>query len=207
MISLLVKYYICKEAKRLKKSVPKNYKAILQKYIDMNPSTKYKVFFSWTYDSGSPILNASAALPGCIIFNAAWAARIIFYDSPDTKNAFLITLGHELAHKEGNLCRYISSKNKIRFFSWINEVYADFRAAELMQKSRKDLLLAIDYKKSLRKQDKDTFYHPSWSKRRYYAENYNFTNELVDQIANDTECKNKRSVSKVCDFFKDIYLL
>lgn len=207
MISPFVKWHIYKEAKRLKKSVPKNYKDILQRYIDMNPSTQHKLLFLWTYDSGSPILNANAALPGCITFNAAWAARVVLYDSIDTRNAFLITIGHELAHEEGDFYQKISSKSDLKFLSWINEVHADFRAAELLCKTRKDLLLAIDYKKSLRENDINAISHPSWNNRRYYVENYDFTNELIRQIANDAESKNDNIINKACNYFTPIHLL
>jgi len=114
MISPLIYKRIKDRAKSEKMPVPKNYEAIIQRYKSIENIGNYCIAFSWLSDSGSKILNASAMVPGVVLLNAEWAARIVLFDNESTMNAFKLTVGHELTHKEKeiNRCKYRGNDRK-----------------------------------------------------------------------------------------------
>lgn len=207
MVSFLVKKHIYNRAKDWNLQVPSNWEDIIKEYINFIQINNISITFSWLYDLGRKSLNANAMVKNKIILNAEWAARIVLYNNSKTKNAFLITIGHELTHKEKEISRFVWKRNDRKFIAQLNEIHADFGAAQKMvNSSRERLINSIDYKKRLKKIDKGDFVHPSWKRRGYYANNFNFNKTLVYQVANDTYCKNARLVEKTSKFYEDIIL-
>ena len=148
-------------------------------------------------------MNASAMCPGLIIFNAAWAARIALYDSPETFHAFKSTVGHELTHKDKEINRMMYSGAERKFIAQLNEVHADFGGADKMFASSRDALLrAIEYRKSIIPpgQDNGDFAHPPWWKRYEYAKGALFGKDLICQIACDNHCENEELIQKSHQF-------
>lgn len=206
MLSPLIKRRIFQVAKDLNKQVPNNYQQILGK-IQENCISEEKIIFSWLYGSGSMTLNANATIPHCVICTAGWAVRLVFYQDEKTFNAFRITLGHELTHKEGDFFSFCYKRRDYKLMYQSREVHADFGAAEKMTNcSRKKLLDSIRYKKALKETDKGDFFHPSWERREYYAEHFNFDEELIRQIAIDVGCSNEKLIKKISEYYKKIIL-
>lgn len=124
-----------------------------------------------------------------IIITPRWAAKIVFEGSDDTINAFEITLGHELTHKE-EMCALKGGLLGWLFFKTLNEVCADFGGAEKMKgKDREALERACRYKRDYKIKtggvDKWCDWHPSWQKREEYAHNFDFNDALIEAVAQD----------------------
>lgn len=181
----------------------------MDNYSNEQLPDEYKIIFSLWKDGFTTLLNAKAVPPNYIIVSPEWATRLLLYDNEATRNAFLITLGHEMTHNENDFpTTGFHGKNK-RFIDWVNEVHADFAAAEKMVEcDRQKLLESIIYKRSFKKKwDKDDSSHPSWNKREIYAQKYDFNDVLIGQIQEDTECTNHKLVQKVKDFYKDKHII
>lgn len=207
MLSSLLKRKLFKVAKENNQKVPINYPQILEKAQSVNHLSDDKIVFSWFCDSGGLSLSASATLKHYIVCNTGWALRLIFYNDESTWNAFRITIGHELTHKDGDYFSFRIRKRDRKFISRVGEVHADFGAAEKMAAcSRQKLLDSTRYKKALKKKDKGDFAHPSWERREYYVTNFNFDEKLIRQIARDVGCLNERLIEKITQFYKPIVL-
>lgn len=211
MISLLVYKRIKDRSKSDKINIPENYKNILQKYKNIKEKNDCFIFFSWASDTGSEILNASGTIPKLMIFNAEWASNVVLNDNIDTMNAFKITIGHELTHKDGDFCKLIYFGPDKNFISWINEVHADFGAAQKIFNSDRTTLIKscqykYDYKIKHNKKDIDTISHPSWTRRKHYVEHFDFDNELIQQIAKDVNCTNQKLIKDISEFYDEIIL-
>lgn len=206
MLSPLIKREIFKEAKRCHYQVPSDYEKILEKAQKVNTISDYKIVFSWLYNSDS-VLNSSSMVPHLILCNKRWAIRLVFFNNEDTMNAFFITIGHELTHKEKDYFSWTLSITDYKFMLQIGEVHADYGAAEKMVHSSKQKLLeSVRYKRALKKKDEEGFIHPSWDKREYYIEHFDFDEKLIRQIAADVGCSNSKLIQKVCNYYKRIVL-
>ncbi len=194
----------------------KNIKEISQYYNSLPQMGKYKVNFCYRLGKMHEI-TASAGL--CISKNV-WVnnkwAQLLIQNDKEVQNAFLITLGHELAHKEGDFSiMYWAYKNKLvinkedrKFVNWVTEVHHDFAAAKKMADSSKEKLLAsMDYKIKLKPGNEGCQTHPSWKQRKSYAEMGAFNRELIDTIALNTDCANITLIEEVSCFYKDIILI
>lgn len=94
-----------------------------------------------------------------------------------------------------------------KFINWVNEVHADFGAAKEMVNGSRDLLIkSTEYKLALKPYNKDSYSHPSWTRRLEYATNYNFDELLIRKIANDTSFENELLLKKVLKHFSPIIL-
>ena len=207
MISSLLKRKILKYAKDNRVQVPENYLDILYSAEKIEQIPGEKIVFSWVYTSGALSLSASAMLPHYIVCNAGWAVRLIFYNDESTWNAFRFTIGYELIHKDGDYFFFPAKIKESKFMLQTAEIHADFGAAEKMADcSRQKLLDSIRYKKALKKVDRGDFIHPSWKRREYYAENFNFDEKLIRQIAKDVGCSNEKLIEKVGKYYKKIVL-
>lgn len=167
--------------------------------------------FTTMKDGFTSLLNAKAVQPNHILVSPEWAAKLLLSKNEAIRNAFSITLGHEIMHNEGDFsCKHIYSKNK-KFVNWVNEVHADFGAAQKMVNSNKQKLIdAIIYKrafKNKKKWDKPYDTHPSWNQRKQYATNFDFDDILIDQIAKDTGCENEDLKDKVKSFYRNKYII
>ena len=207
MVSLLVYKRIKDRAKEHKLSVPKNYESIMCRYKKIRNLGKNRIVFSWLFDAGSRVLNASPMIPGLIVLNAEWAAKIVLEDCEDTMNAFMITVGHELTHKDKEVNWVIYTGNNRKFVAQVNEIHADFGAAQKMcGSSRQALLKSIEYKRKNKKADDGDFAHPPWWKRYEYVNEYNFDKTLIRKIADDVNCQNERLINYLICFYDDIVL-
>lgn len=212
-----IRQYIYKWAADNGKVVPDNYIEILSNYTQLEFLGKVKVKFILPFiNKSSTILNAYAPLCNKeILVCVSWAIQILFYDSPETKNTFCITMGHELTHMDANsyMCPFRLKETDRRFIAWINEVYADFGGAmKGANGSREKLIEALKYKLKQRldagETDIDQTDHPCMQRRINYAADFDFTVRLIHQIAADTDCKNEQLIHKVIsqDKYKEIML-
>lgn len=203
--------YITKRAEEEKVGLSTNYIQELKSYCKLTLQ-KYncKLNFNGKQCLNPESLNANAGWfkYSTITVTPEWAFKLASDES--VKPIFEITLGHELSHKDRHISCFTHMPN-FRFCTWINEIYADFGAAQKMcDSSREDLLSAMNYKMNYKlnrgKQDKETLSHPSWKRRISYVENYNFDEKLIKQIAKDTNCKNQRLIAKAIKTYPTIYL-
>ena len=81
---------------------------------------------------------------------------------------------------------------------------------EFPELTRSDLVYAAKYKRDVKlqagKKDKASGTHPSWEKRIDYLQKYNFTEELIQKIAEDTGCTDEWLIGEAANFFPDIFL-
>lgn len=183
--------------------LPPNYKKILIEYAQLSNTPIYFAIW-WGYKKD--MLNASAIIPYIIVLNCAWTYNIAYNDNENTRYAFLITLGHELTHKDGDFFELLYWGVNKDFIKWINEVHADFGAAQKMFDSNRSVLInscqyKYNYKINHNKKDIDTSSHPSWTRRKYYAEHFDFNSKLTQQIAKDIGCTNQKLINKICLYY------
>ena len=208
MHSIFMKMHLYRRAFELKKKVPKNYKEKLTEVVE-EVDSPVKVYLSGIKDAPFSVLNAGA-YPCCfsdfILCTAEWAVRIVFFDSAETRNSFRITVGHELTHLDGDFSKKHYHRENWKFLSWVNEVHADFGGAQKMVGGSRELAVSgIRYKQKLKKKDHDGSY-PSWEKRAHYVEKYNFSIELLEIIAEQTGCTNRKLIEQVHEYYGDIVL-
>jgi hypothetical protein len=155
---------------------------------DMGISLVFKKCHVWCDKS----LYASLRNKKYILLNDNWAYTIFTEDTDTIRYPFRGTIGHELSHMNNDTSSIYFSYRLGKFVRWVNEVYNDFYGGELLlQSSREELEKSVDYKMKSkfpkRKRKKNTYSYPSWKNRCYYVRHYNFSDELLKQIA--THCK------------------
>lgn len=205
--------YIVKEAKKRNIVIDENYNAILDEYKDIVKGFGRNLEFRSGRAMYRNTLNANAGYfsSSSIIATPEWALQLVTSEKKDkARNAFLITLGHEMTHKDKELV-WFPHISYMKFFSWINEIHADFGGTQKLANSKRAALLqAIDFKREFKRvnnmKDIEDYTHPSWKRRRFYAENFNFDKKLIMQIAKDTGFKNKDIIRDVMCFFDNIVL-
>lgn len=165
-----------------------------------------KILYDYIF-LGFSSLSASSSIYHLIVVSAKWIENVVIYDDEKITNAFILTLGHELAHKDGDFIGICFNSNDRKFIHWVTEVHHDFAAAKKMvYSSRAKLLESITYKISVKPNNKDTISHPSWFHRKEYVENYDFNEVLISLIADKTKCKNKNLIKKVIKHYTPITL-
>lgn len=204
MISILTKFHVYRLAG--KAGIKINFdieKTLEDKVRTVTLPSGNKIVFSWLFDGGRSVVNACALIPGYIIVNSEWAARLVLFHDEDTLNAFQATIGHELTHKENDFVFIEYWTKDKKFVNWVNEVHADFGAVgKSLGNSRNRAVSAAEYKRKYKgKKDRDTSSHPSWSRRKAYLTSYDFNYELLDKIAKDVGCTNKKLFRIVCSHF------
>ena len=200
---------IKKKAKELDSEFPKDFKKILNQYASISRPGNSKIFFTWMFGGNTSTLNAGVISKNKILFNAAWAIRVVFYDNEETLNAFKATIGHELTHQEKEMKVWSANYFTYLFKKRVNEVHADFGAVPKMLNNNRELALkAIEYKDNLKKKEKDSKFsdHPTWEQRYNYIKNYNFNKELIYKIADDMNYHNETIIEMVCEYYEDINL-
>lgn len=219
MINFLTKQYISRRTKELGGSVPDNYLAILQKIENTELPDGMSLRFGGLFNRGKNV-NAYPLFRKYIILNPEYATKFVLYDGDNKKKsklskALLLTIGHELTHIEKHQEKYKQLTpfrlplKKMKFTAWVNEAHADFGGAQKMaNSSRQTLLEVMEYKKAQHPDSKDICHHPSWERRMYYVKKFDFTNELIEQIAKDVGYKNQKFIDKVkaYAYYADIIL-
>lgn len=220
---ILIKIHIIHRSKKLNKSIPNDIGSKIDEYENMFvPDNLVK--FSFIKDGFFVLLNGRATGVNGILLTPEWAARLLLDNNDDTINAYLITIGHEMTHNEGDFSiNGFQGKNK-KFINWVNEVHADFGAAEKMvEYNRQKLIDSMQYKMDAKKKPKckllnnfikkalnllhsDEYTHPTWETRLEYATNYNFDKELIEKIASETGCTNDALIKEICAYYKPIVL-
>ncbi len=204
MISFMTKRYIHERV--INNTIPLNYVKTLKEIEKRSLFYGTHIKFCW-YFNHSEMLNARILWKKYILLNPEWATRLILYNDDDLKNALNITVGHELTHGEKEVCFFKFCKDKRKFIRWVNEVHADFGAAQKMaDSSREKLLASIKYKSDLHTNSIDGDSHPSWKRRKHYVQNYNFEPELIRKIASDIGYNNQVFIEEVCNFYPNIKL-
>lgn len=204
MISFMTKRYIRKRVAEL--MISSDYLEILKEIEKRKFLNGIQVRFSWLYNN-KKFLCANAFYGKYILLNPEWATMLILYNDTKIKNAFNITIGHELTHREKELRGIRFCKDKRKFVRWVNEVHADFGGAQKMaDSSREKLLASIKYKSDLHTNSTDNEAHPSWKRRKCYVENYDFEPQLVRKIASDIGYNNQVFIEEVCNFYPNIKL-
>lgn len=208
MISIFVKLYVYNEARKKKIRIS-NIELQLIKELEQFSSWSGKIWYAWFWSAGVHIPNASATIPGLILINAEWAARIVLYQkNQNMHDAFKLTVCHEMTHQENDFSFFDFFTKDGIFVNWINEVHADFGGTEkAFNGERKKAIYGMKYKLSCKqKKDKDTRSHPSWNRRIEYISNYNFDYNLIDKIAFDVGCENSKLILAVKKHFSEIKL-
>lgn len=214
MVSKETEKYIQRTANKKRISMPDNYLDSLSEYCLLVEKRGHKLEFKTGRNLAPNSLGANAGLlkKSSIVVTPEWAAKLVFENTDDTRNAFLITLGHELTHKDKEIFPLRYGFRWLSLIAYINEIHADYSAAQKMTDSKRSILLrSIDYKRHHKveirgMQDKDTPEHPSWSRRKSYVETFNFDAKLIRKIAHDLDCKNERIINHLIEFYDDIVL-
>lgn len=204
---VVITFIVYKYAIKHRLKTPKHYFKTIRKYEDAVKTPHRIIRISWFYGSIKDNLNASSAIPFCVILKKSWISKIVFDDTDATFNAFKGTVGHELTHKNNDMrgCKYRAFDRL--FINRVNEIHADFGAAEKMfDNSRQILLETILYKMKLVKKPSIDKIHPTWEQRYNYVYNFNFDKTLIRRIANDVGCTNEKLIQKVISHFDEIYL-
>lgn len=202
MASPLIKMYV---AIRSMKETQKQLDEILYFYEKSTNIGGNRIRFSFLAFYPN-ILEANSVIKNRIYISAEWAAVRIINNDEITRNAFKITIGHELAHKDGDF-KIRGTKINRKFISWVTEVHHDFSAAEKMVNSNKERLLAsIDYKINAKPNNEAGQTHPSWKQRKVYAETGLFNEKLIRIIASDVGCADEDLIKNVIDYYYDINL-
>lgn len=153
-----------------------------------------------------------------IQFNYEWALHLLLKKDPSIHKTFLVTLGHERTHGKGDWnpkfkspIRFIRKLKNIRFVLWLNEVHADMGSSvEFPELTRKDIIHACWYKVNVKfdnnLRDKEDMSHPSWARRIYYVQKYNFDEQLIRKIAADTGCEYVPLINRAIDEIPEIHL-
>lgn len=217
MRNFLLAIYVYMSTKQKKMKV-KDKINLLNKELEQFDQSSIKLRYDFIFMLGTT-LNATAILPKTIIINSAWIKKIIFdYDNPIMHDAFLMTINHEMTHKEKNhhsllfkfkrICYSLYNlKNDRKFFNWVDEVHADFGGInKAFDGNRNKAISIMEYKLISKKTDEDTKSHPSWKKRITYVSNYDFNEKLIDKIANDCNCMNEKLISLMKNYYGNIIL-
>lgn len=209
MIFCETKLYLRYIAKSYNLRYDKSFLNVLHQYIDIVKDNGYRLDFHWWRHASLKALycNAGYRKNSPIVATPGWATKLVFDDSYDTQNAFIMTLGHELTHKENDInpWRYLGRNQT--FVAYSNEVHADFGAiVKFAESDRNKQIQAMEYKLNLKKDDKPSLAHPSWRQRIEYVKNYDFDEILIRKIAEDTNCHNEKLIQKVIEHFEPIRL-
>lgn len=194
----------------IKKNTGKNIKTIyndLKTYLDCDKYILNRIYIYYFLLSPNKE-NANSSIPYIVRINSKWIIELINnYNNKELINAFKITIGHELGHKQKHINR-LKYLFDLRFLSWVQEVYCDFYGTDLMADGIKaNLISSIIYKSKNKNCNKCDSSHPSWNNRLEYAKTGIFNEKLINQIYEDSGCNNATLLDKVIDFYKDKYII
>jgi len=197
-------YIIKKQTGLEKEYIDRTILKITDYYDNLPQLRNNRIIYDYLF-LGTSIYTASASIHGYIFISIAWLKRLIVYNDRRAYNALLLTIGHELGHKNSDF-NLFSVKN-FKFLHWTTEVHHDFYGAEIMTNSNRVALVdAIKYKCKIKPNNKDSYTHPPWNRRLDYVLNYDFGEELIKKIAKDTRCQNEILISRISTFYDPIVL-
>lgn len=167
-----------------------------------------KLRFSFMYETFYKKPSISLNIFETIVVNPSWLI-LLLKENENYENYFLCSIGHELGHisKDFPTLKYIFKKNCKKCINWTNEVQHDFYSAKIINDcNRKNLVLWIKNKIILKPNNQSSSSHPSWAKRLYYAEHFDFNEELIKQIAADVNCNDQNLIYELNLFYDNIIL-
>lgn len=215
MISQFTKKYIKNKAHEKNISLPDNYLDELYAYCSLIKEFNRRLSFRKGRNLPENRLGCNAGYLKCstIVATPEWAFRLTAINTENVRLAFLMSLGHELSHKENDLNPffYIIFKNGVKFISYVNEIHADFGATQKFANYQRitqvnAMLYKVEAKKEYKIPDRAKNGHPSWRQRIEYVKNYDFDKKLIRKIAKDTNCNNEKLIQKVIEHFEPIHL-
>lgn len=214
MVSEEIKEYIIQVAKRAQCALPENYIEILEEYVVQVKTLGYKLIFEAKGHKRPDGLHAVSGYK-TISVTPGWAAQLVLHNTADTNNAFMIMIGHEMSHDDNTglpVWTYIFLIPYWKFLRHVREVYCDFSGTRKIGNSSREIFVKsidykIDFKKRILEADISDFTHPSWERRRYYAENFDFGEKLIRQIAKDVKCRNQWLINSVIRSYDEIILI
>lgn len=209
MFSPLVERSIKRKARKNHQSLPGHYRQILSDAVSGYREEGYKVVYSWLWDAGGKVPNASSSIPGVILVNSQWAFLLVMHEGDGViTDAFKMTMGHELTHQENDYFFIEPFTNAGKFVYWVNEVHADYGG--IVKAFDGDVLRgirAMEFKRSCKGiRDKDHRTHPSWKNRIGFISDYDFDRNLIRTIAYMTGCEDMELVNRVCSYYNAITL-
>ena len=187
----------------------KNYKQILHEMVDKYKSHNVKIAYLWLWDFGGKVPNASSTIPGIIMLNAKWAEILIAHNKEDhVRDAFELTIWHEMAHQNGDYFFVEPFSKSSRFVYWVNEIHADFWGVKNAFSGDVERgIRAMNFKRACKKgHDKDMHSHPSWGNRIRFITKYDFNEVLIQKIAKETKCENQELIDRLCSYYEGISL-
>lgn len=188
-------------------------KSVYEIYETLNSFSHWKklntyklYFYYYLLEPNKP--NANAFSYKKIKINSAWAIKLLNnLNDEELLNAFAITIGHELGHKEKHINRLYHLPN-LKFLSWVQEVYCDFYGTAILAKNEKNKLISsIMYKMKNKNQDYSDTSHPSWNQRLEYARYGQFDDKLIAKIYENSGCKSEKILSIVLDFYEERFIV
>lgn len=192
------------------------YDAIFQESDELVKSHGYQlvIYTRLGQDKDSVNCNAGFFKFSPIFVTQHYAMQLILNPSTEMRNAFMVSIGHELTHKDGNLCplmglltnQLLKIPANVQFLSHVNEVHADFGAVQKVANSKRSVQVNAMTFKMQHREERHDFEHPSWKQRLNYIENYNFNEILIRQIAKDTNCTNEKLIQRAVKHFPEIVL-
>lgn len=103
MFSPLVERSIKRKARKNHQSLPGHYRQILSDAVSGYREEGYKVVYSWLWDAGGKVPNASSSIPGVILVNSHWAFLLVMHEGNGViTDAFKMTMGHEITHQQND---------------------------------------------------------------------------------------------------------
>lgn len=167
------------------------------------------------------MISATSAIPKCIIFTNIWCICINHEADNNgiTEQAFLQTLGHELAHKDGDYSkrdfRHRIRRNLIppenRLINWTTEIHHDFKGSVISGNTDIESLIEIckfkmQIKERLGQPQGSTNSHPDWNFRMECLQQGTFTLDTIKYIAETVNCTNTELINELHNFYGDIFL-
>lgn len=118
----LLKRCIEKRAKELNIIIEKDIDELLDKYENMGNRKNISTQFLMLKETFTRELSVSLNWNKTIVLNPEWAIQLVL-DNENAESAFLITLGHEITHIDGDFPNIKLTRNDKKFVNWVNEVH------------------------------------------------------------------------------------
>lgn len=168
----------------------------------------YGLVFSVSRANGTP--GGTAAFPNKVIMYQEWLD--VLMDNPENKMAQLAlthSILHEVSHKEMSLNNSAFDK-KAKFYSWVNEVFADMRAADKMGLSSTEAARVMESEKDLHPElnkiwnQKNSLSHPSYPQRVEFLRKGVFNETTIREIADALHFKDEDAIKYASNHYKDV---